>query len=119
MSPTSSAASATSPGPQAPVVSFLPDGAIKLKIYVPEGAARRASPSARSLPRAATAARPASSADITYIAREPEFTPPVIYSLESRQTLVYLIEARAGAETSRSKLQPGQIVDVTLPAPRS
>ena len=36
MSPTSCAASATSPARTAPVVSFLPDGAIKLKVYVPE-----------------------------------------------------------------------------------
>ena len=46
-------------GPQAPVVSFLPDGAIKLKIYVPE--ARLAGlRSARRSPCAATAARRAS-----------------------------------------------------------
>ena len=47
-----------------------------------------------------------------YISDEPEFTPPVIYSLQNRQKLVYLIEARpenAGA------LKPGQIVDVRLP----
>ena len=57
-------------------------------------------------------------AAITFIAREPEFTPPVIYSLESRQTLVYLIEARA-AHDKPLRLQPGQIVDVDLPGPRS
>ncbi|MGA9846125.1 MAG: HlyD family secretion protein, partial [Roseiarcus sp.] len=55
---------------------------------------------------------------VTYIAREPEFTPPVIYSLESRQTLVYLVEARA-AHDKPLRLQPGQIVDVDLPGPRS
>jgi HlyD family secretion protein len=47
---------------------------------------------------------------VTYVADSPEFTPPVIYSLENRQKLVYLVEARpdAGAEA----LKPGQIVDV-------
>ena len=43
---------------------------------------------------------------------DPEFTPPVIYSLENRQKLVYLVEARPDA--SSSVLQPGQIVDVSL-----
>ena len=81
-------------GPEAPVVSFLPDGAIKLKIYVPE--ARLAGLSIGQALTARCDGCPSNLvADITYIAREPEFTPPVIYSLESRQTLVYLIEARA------------------------
>ena len=55
------------------------------------------------------------SANITVLSREPEFTPPVIYSLESRQTLVYLVEARASHDRPL-RLQPGQIVDVDLPA---
>jgi HlyD family secretion protein len=50
-------------------------------------------------------------ARVSFIADEPEFTPPVIYSVESRQKLVYLIEARPDAG---SVLQPGQIVDVRL-----
>jgi len=99
-------------GPQAPVVSFLPDGAVKLKIYVPE-------PRLAGLKLGAQVAVRCDGceanlfAEVTYIAREPEFTPPVIYSLQSRQTLVYLIEARAGPEHPL-KLQPGQIVDVSL-----
>lgn len=104
-------------GPEAPVVSFLPDGAIKLKIYVPE--ARLAGLSIGQALTARCDGCPSNLvADITYIAREPEFTPPVIYSLESRQTLVYLIEARAPKDRPLG-LQPGQIVDVTLPEPRS
>ena len=54
-------------------------------------------------------------AAITYIAREPEFTPPVIYSLrEFDRRSVYLIEARS-ANDKPLRLQPGQIVDVDLP----
>src|SRR5207248_1630585 len=34
------------------------------------------------------------SARITFIARSSEFTPPVIYSLDERSKLVFLIEAR-------------------------
>jgi HlyD family secretion protein len=104
-------------GPQAPVVSFLPDGAIKLKIYVPE--ARLAGLAiGQSLAVRCDGCDSGLSADITYIAREPEFTPPVIYSLESRQTLVYLIEARAGKDKPL-RLQPGQIVDVSFAGGRS
>ena len=85
---------------------------MKLKIYVPE-------PRLAGLKLGAQVAVRCDGceanlfAEVTYIAREPEFTPPVIYSLQSRQTLVYLIEARAGPEHPL-KLQPGQIVDVSL-----
>ena len=104
-------------GPQAPVVSFLPDGAIKLKIYVPQ--ARLAGLSIGEPVQVRCDNCPSGlSADITYIAREPEFTPPVIYSLQSRQTLVYLIEARPSPNRPLG-LQPGQIVDATFPSPRS
>jgi HlyD family secretion protein len=100
-------------GPQAPVVSYLPRGAIKLKVYVLQ--ARLAGLSlGEALPVRCDGCPSGLSADITYIAREPEFTPPVIYSLESRQTLVYLIEARP-APGKPLGLEPGQIVDVTLP----
>jgi len=52
-------------------------------------------------------------AKITFIARSSEFTPPVIYSLDERSKLVYLIEAR----TDRPEmLRVGQPVTVTLAA---
>ena len=49
-------------------------------------------------------------ARVSYVSPDPEFTPPVIYSLETRQKLVYLVEARP--EGDAAALQPGQIVDV-------
>jgi HlyD family secretion protein len=51
-------------------------------------------------------------ARINFIAREAEFTPPVIFSREQRQKLVYLIEARP--EGPAAKLTAGQPVTVTL-----
>jgi HlyD family secretion protein len=54
-------------------------------------------------------------ARISYISESPEFTPPVIYSLENRQKLVYLIEARP--EGDQQMLKPGQIVDAVLSGP--
>ncbi len=103
-------------GPSAPVVSFLPENAVKVKIYVPE-AALSSLALGQKLDVRCDGCEKGLTAFITYIAREAEFTPPVIYSLESRQTLVYLIEARA-ANDKPLRLQPGQIVDVDLPRPR-
>ena len=42
-----------------------------------------------------------------FVGPRPEFTPPVIYSREARDRLVYLVEARPS-----SPLNPGQPVDV-------
>ncbi len=52
------------------------------------------------------------SAKISFIAREAEFTPPVIFSREQRQKLVFLVEARPLQATA--KLTAGQPVTVTL-----
>ena len=103
-------------GPSAPVVSFLPDGALKLSLFVPE-AALRSLALGQTLDVRCDGCEPGLTAIVSYIAREPEFTPPVIYSLESRQTLVYLVEARPARDV-HLRLQPGQIVDVDLPDAR-
>ncbi|MCO5161221.1 MAG: HlyD family efflux transporter periplasmic adaptor subunit [Mesorhizobium sp.] len=101
-------------GPSAPVLSLLPDGAVKLKLYVGEGqfsgieVGRKLAVRCDGCPGNLTAA-------VSYISPEPEFTPPVIYSLERRQKLVYLIEARP--EANAEALQPGQLVDVVLREP--
>lgn len=98
-------------GPAAPVLSLLPDGGVKLKLYVPEP--RFSSIEVGSL----LAVRCDGCADgltarVSYVSPEPEFTPPVIYSLDTRQKLVHLVEARA--EGDARALKPGQIVDVDL-----
>ncbi|GAM97660.1 hlyD family secretion protein [alpha proteobacterium U9-1i] len=52
---------------------------------------------------------------ISFIATEPQFTPPVIYSLDQRDKLVFLVEARLDAPGA---IRPGMPVDVRLaPAP--
>lgn len=98
-------------GPSAPVISMLPDGAVKLKLYVPEESfstievGDRLAVSCDGCPDGLTAL-------VSYASPEPEFTPPVIYSLETRQKLSHLIEARP--EGDAKPLKPGQIVDVRL-----
>lgn len=54
-------------------------------------------------------------AKISYIATEAEYTPPVIYSNQQRNKLVFLLEARPYAEFAE-QLRPGQPLDVYLTA---
>jgi len=98
-------------GPAAPVLSMLPDGAVKLKLYLPEPAFATVSVGDLLRVRCDGCADDLT-ARISYVSAEPEFTPPVIYSLETRQKLVHLVEARPEGEAPR--LKPGQIVDVVL-----
>jgi len=95
---------------------MLPDGALKLTLYAPEGALSSLAVG-EQLPVRCDGCPSGLTAVVSYIAREPEFTPPVIYSLDQRQTLVYLIEARPAHDLTL-RLQPGQIVDVDLPQKR-
>jgi HlyD family secretion protein len=55
-------------------------------------------------------------ARIAYVSPQAEFTPPVIYSNESRAKLVFMVEARPTPEAA-AKLKPGQPVQVRLAAP--
>ncbi len=98
-------------GPSSPVISMLPDGAVKLKVYVPEPSFSSITVGSQLSVRC-DGCPDGLKARVSYVSPDPEFTPPVIYSLDTRQKLVYLIEARPDAATSM--LQPGQIVDVDL-----
>lgn len=93
-----------------PILSLLPDGAVRLRLYLPEADLARITTGA-VLDVRCDACAPGLSATVSYIADGPEFTPPVIYSVDSRQKLVYLIEAEP---SDGSGLKPGQIVDVDL-----
>lgn len=98
-------------GPSAPVISMLPDGAVKLSLFVPETSFSSVEVG-KILNVRCDGCPDGLQARISYVSPDPEFTPPVIYSLETRQKLVYLVEARPVGEAS--PLQPGQIVDVEL-----
>lgn len=98
-------------GPSSPVVSVLPDGAVKLTLFISETAFSSVHVGTRLAVRC-DGCPEGLTAKVSYVSPDPEFTPPVIYSLENRQKLVYLVEARP--EDAGSALQPGQIVDVAL-----
>jgi HlyD family secretion protein len=90
---------------------MLPDGAVKLSVYIPE-AAFSSVKIGSLLSVHCDGCGEGVKARVSYVSPDPEFTPPVIYSLENRQKLVYLVEARP--EGDAGLLQPGQIVDVDL-----
>ena len=95
-----------------PVLAILPPGNLKLRFFVPETV----------LPQIAYGDRVKVRCDgcpdditarVIFISRTAEYTPPVIYSLEERAKLVFLIEALPDDPT---KLRVGQPIDVALGA---
>jgi HlyD family secretion protein len=94
-----------------PVVSILPPGNIKVRFYVPETVLHSID-YGDTVKIGCDGCAGDLTARISFIAEQSEFTPPVIYSLEERSKLVYLIEAipeKPGA------LRVGQPVDVSIP----
>jgi HlyD family secretion protein len=95
---------------QRPVLSIMPPGNMKLRFFVPEA----------ELPKLAIGdvvrvTCDNCGADLTakiyFIATTAEYTPPVIYSLEERNKLVYLIQARPARPDA---LRVGQPISVYL-----
>ena len=88
-----------------PVASILPEGALKLKFYLPEGVRQqfalgdRMAVSCDACPAGLTAT-------LSFFASDPQFTPPVIYSRDERSRLSFLAEATLDAGTPH----PGQPV---------
>jgi HlyD family secretion protein len=95
-----------------PVVTLLPDGAVKLRFFVPQEALARIAPG-DTVQVGCDGCPPGLSARVRFIATEAEFTPPVIYSNESRAKLVFMIEAQPQGEAA-TRLRPGQPIDVRL-----
>ena len=96
----------------APVVAVLPASNVKVRFFVPEprlGAVKVG----QKVSLACDGCPAAVPATVSYIAPQAEFTPPVIYSKDSRAKLVFLVEAKPAAADG-AKLHPGQPVDVTL-----
>lgn len=54
-------------------------------------------------------------AKISFIAREAEYTAPIIYSKENRASLVFMVEARPSPQNA-GRLHPGQPLEVRLAA---
>jgi HlyD family secretion protein len=93
------------------VVALLPPGNLKVRFFVQEPVrANLQVDQTVNVTCDGCASEP--QAKINFIAREAEFTPPVIFSREQRQKLVYLVEARPIAATA--KLTADQPVTVSF-----
>jgi HlyD family secretion protein len=92
-----------------PILAILPPGNVKVRFYVAQA----------MLPRIAIGDVVAvhcdgcspQNAKISFIARQAEYTPPVIYSEQERNKLVFLVEA---LPEKPSDMRVGQPVSVTV-----
>ncbi|MGE0845208.1 MAG: HlyD family secretion protein [Flavobacteriaceae bacterium] len=97
-----------------PVISLLTPGNLKLRFFVPEPEIQKLSLGQR-VSVTCDGCPGGLGGRIVFLAREAEFTPPVIYSLEERSKLVFRAEA---VPDDASALRIGQPVGVVAePAP--
>ena len=95
-----------------PILTLLPPGKIKVRFFVPEnvlGSIKIGQGVSLTCAGCGTSIK----ATISFVANQPEFTPPVIYSKESHAKLVFYVEAKPPIEQA-ALLHPGQPVAVTL-----
>jgi HlyD family secretion protein len=95
-----------------PVVVLLPPENLKVRFFVPQEKLPQIKTGGTVSVKADGAAR-AFSATVNYISTQAEYTPPVIYSRETRAELVFMIEAKF-SPADAAELRPGQPVDVEL-----
>ena len=93
-----------------PVVSLLPPENVKVRAFVPES--QVAGIHQGDSVHVTIDGTPASLAGkISFISPQAEYTPPVIYSRENREKLVFLVEVVFDPSIAAG-LHPGQPVDV-------
>jgi HlyD family secretion protein len=93
-----------------PIVAILPPGNLKVRFFVNEAILPKLK-IGDTIAVSCDGCQPGITARISFIARSSEFTPPVIYSMEERSKLVFLIEARTDTP---ERLRVGQPVSVAL-----
>jgi HlyD family secretion protein len=97
--------------PGGAVIQLLPPLNVKLRFFVPEQTRAKVS-IGTLIGIACDGCAKDLKARVTFVASAAEFTPPVIYSVGSREKLVWMVEA---APEGATRLSPGQPIDVTLP----
>jgi HlyD family secretion protein len=93
------------------VIALLPPANLKVRFFVAEPVRAKLQVD-QTVEISCDGCPPALRAQISFIARDAEFTPPVIFSREQREKLVFLVEARPADEAA--DLTAGQPVTVTL-----
>jgi HlyD family secretion protein len=92
-----------------PVVAIVPDGQVKVRFYVPQSLVHAYGPG-RRVAIACDGCAAGMTATVNFVANQPEYTPPIIYSLDARQKLVFMVEA---LPSDPRAVLPGQPVDVS------
>lgn len=93
-----------------PVVALLPPENLKLRFFAP-GAMLSSLTVGGEVSFSCDGCASARRAKISFIASEPQFTPPVIYSIKEREKLVFLVEARPDEPAG---LRPGLPVTIEI-----
>jgi HlyD family secretion protein len=93
-----------------PVVSLLPPGNVKVRFFVPQALLPQIK-TGDAIKVKCDGCAPDVVAHVSFISQKAEYTPPVIYSLEERAKLVFLVEARPDQP---DLIRVGQPVRVTI-----
>lgn len=96
--------------PGRPVVVLLPPDHIKVRTFVPETRVGTIKLGDR-VQVAVDGVQGTIQGKVSYISPRAEYTPPVIYSQENREKLVFMVEVLFDQDAARN-LHPGQPVDV-------
>ena len=96
-----------------PVVSLLPPENVEVRFYVPQTVVGSIREGQQAIVTYDGVEQPVN-VTVTYVSPSAEFTPPVIYSSQSRAKLVFMLKAKP-SRSDAARLHPGQPVDVTVP----
>jgi HlyD family secretion protein len=90
------------------IVSIIPDHKVKVRFFVPEAKVSHYRPG-QTVHFSCDGCASGLTARIGYVSPDSEFTPPIIFSRDSRERMVFMVEAYP---TNPDKLNPGQPVEV-------
>ncbi len=93
-----------------PVVQLLPPGNVKARFFVPQAVLGELA-LGKAVAISCDGCGAPIDAKLSFIAREAEFTSPIIYSKENRGALVYMLEAQPVASQAQ-RLHAGQPIEV-------
>lgn len=98
-----------------PVLALLPPGNLRVRFFVPQDQIARVALGDR-IAVTCDGCADGLSAKVSFLSRQVEFTPPVIYSFEERSKLVFLVEA---VPDQPEKVRVGQPVRVRVEAAKT
>jgi len=94
-----------------PVVSLLPPGEVRIKFFIPQNQLPQIT-EGKYVTVSCDGCPKKIKAKIIYIAKQAEYSPPVIYSTQARQKMVFMVEAKP--DEHEKCLNPGLPVDIDI-----